>query len=248
MNSLDELLQAFRDGRMEAEELKRRLLGEASAAAGLSLLDPGRMLRRGLPEAVYCKDKTPAQVREIFQAMAARGQPVLGTKAGEEHAAAVADLDGVTYDPVSGLLTIPAGEIQARGLVAVVSAGAADLPVAEEAAGTAEFLGSRVARRFDCGVAGLHRLMDFADELARAAAVVVVAGMDGALPSVVGGLCPGPVIAVPASAGYGASFGGVSALLAMLNSCSPGVTVVNIDNGFGAGYTAHVINSRRDAP
>ncbi|MFW5837864.1 MAG: nickel pincer cofactor biosynthesis protein LarB [Desulfovibrionaceae bacterium] len=248
MNSLDDLLESFRQGRLDAQEIKRRLLGESSLHAGLSRLDSQRLLRRGAPEAVYCKDKSPAQVREIFLVMIAAGQPVLGTKAGADHAEAVANLEGVAYDHVSGLLCRPAGETTPRGLVAVLSGGAADLPIAEEAAGAAEFLGSRVLRHYDCGVAGLHRLLEVLDKLAEASAVVAVAGMDGALPSVVGGLCPGPVIAVPSSAGYGASFGGVSALLAMLNTCSPGVTVVNIDNGFGAGYAAHVVNSRRQAP
>ncbi|MDK2955222.1 MAG: pyridinium-3,5-biscarboxylic acid mononucleotide synthase [Desulfovibrionales bacterium] len=245
MTSLDSLLEAFRKGRIDAEDLKRRLTGESILKAGFSRLDNQRLLRRGLPETIYCKDKTPDQVREIVLAMSRAGQPVLGTKAGPEHAQAVADVEGLSYNPVSQLLTVPAGKCEPTGKVAVLSAGAADLPVAEEAAGTAEFFGSRVLRHFDCGVAGLHRLMDILDDLSQASAVVVAAGMDGALPSVVGGLCPGPVIAVPTSTGYGASFGGVSALLAMLNTCSPGVVVVNIDNGFGAGYAAHVINSKR---
>jgi NCAIR mutase (PurE)-related protein len=240
-------LEDVRPGRGDAAELKRQLLGQSMADAGFARVDYHRLLRKGQAEVVFCQGKTPEQVAHIFEALAGRTGRALGTRADAMHFEAVRHMPGAQYDPLSRVLSIETAPIALTGLVAVVSAGTADLPVAEEAARTAEFLGSRVLRRYDCGVAGIHRILSVLDDLLEARCVVAVAGMDGALPSVVGGLSPAPVIAVPTSVGYGASFGGLAALLTMLNSCASGVCVVNIDNGFGAGYSAHVINAQCEA-
>jgi NCAIR mutase (PurE)-related protein len=204
-------------------------------------LDLGRADRRGYPEAVYCEGKTAAQVGQIAAALGRRsGQLALFTRAGPEHAAAViAELPDAFHDPDARLIAWPPHPPPVTGgLVVVVAAGTSDLPVAREAELTAQYLGRRTERVVDVGVAGLHRILARLDLLRRARVVVVVAGMDGALPGVVAGLIAAPVVALPTSVGYGASFGGVAALLAMLNACSPGVAVVNIDNGYGAGYLA----------
>lgn len=206
--------------------------------------DYDRQQRRGMPEVIYGAGKTASQIAAIMSALNAAGQNGFATRVTPEQAAAVqAELPGAVYRDEARILTcdvVPLPEQQ--GKVAVLCAGTSDLPVAEEAAITAERLGVRVERIFDVGVAGLHRLLSRVDRLADARAIVVVAGMEGALPSVVGGLTDKPVIAVPTSIGYGASFQGLAALLGMLNSCASGVTVVNIDNGFGAGVAAALIN------
>lgn len=242
--NVDALLEDFRQGRVTAEEIKRQLTGHSYTDAGFARLDHHRLLRKGQPEVVFCQGKTPEHVAHIFQELAQANGRVLGTRADAAHFEAVRNLPGADYDPLSRVLSIKREDVELVGKVIVVSAGTADLPVAEEAARVAEHLGSRVARHFDCGVAGIHRFLSVLDDFLDARAVVAVAGMDGALPSVVGGAVAAPVIAVPTSVGYGASFGGLAALLTMLNSCAPGVTVVNIDNGFGAGYMAHVINAQ----
>jgi len=249
--NVDALLEDFRQGRLTAEEIKRRLTGLSYADAGFARLDHHRLLRKGQPEVVFCQGKTPEHVAHIFQELAEANGRVLGTRADASHFEAVRALPGaqpfVQYDPLSRVLSIVRQPVEPVGKVIVVSAGTADMPVAEEAARVAEHLGSRVVRHFDCGVSGIHRFLSVLDDFLDARAVVAVAGMDGALPSVVGGAVAAPVIAVPTSVGYGASFGGLAALLTMLNSCAPGVTVVNIDNGFGAGYMAHVINAQCEA-
>ncbi len=209
---------------------------------GCAKIDHHRELRAGGPEVVYCEGKTPDQVRAIFREIINHNGCALGTRASEEQQLAIGDLFDVGYDRVSGLLTAGKTRGEGVGKIVVVSAGTSDLPVAEEAAGTAEFLGSRVERHYDCGVAGIHRLFSVMDKMVDASAIIAVAGMDGALPSVIGGMAAPPVIAVPTSVGYGASFGGLAALLTMMNSCAPGIAVVNIDNGFGAGFMAHKIN------
>ncbi len=212
---------------------------------GFARLDHHRLLRRGFAEVILCRGKTPDQVAGIVRRMAFVGT-TLATKAGPEVFEAVRQVaPGARYYPVPGLIVV--GEpapAAAGGYVLVVTAGTGDIPVAEEAAVTAETIGSRVDRAYDVGVAGLHRLLDCKDQLMGASVVVAVAGMEGALASVVSGLVDVPVIAVPTSVGYGASFQGLAALLGMLNSCSPGVAVVNIDNGFGAGYMASLIHQR----
>jgi len=206
-------------------------------------LDYQREQRRGFPEVVYGAGKTPEQVREIMTRLAARHEGnILATRCTVEHYTAVKELLPLaTFDEVSRLIYLRREEKEC-GLVAVLAAGTSDLAVAEEAALTATLLGAKVERLYDVGVSGLHRLLSRTDLLQKAKAVVVAAGMEGALASVAGGLTAAPVIAVPTSVGYGASFGGLAALLAMLNSCCSGVAVVNIDNGFGAGYMAAVIN------
>ena len=237
----DQVLEAFAAGKLTREEAKRELLGRAIVDAGCAQLDVHRALRAGGPEVVYCAGKTPEQTAAIFEQIYKHSGRVLGTKASREHLEALPASLGATFDPVSGLLL--AGENpEPRGKVLVLSAGTSDQSVAEEAAGTACFLGSGVERRYDCGVAGIHRLFSAMEAATDVSAIIVVAGMEGALPSVVGGMVAAPVVAVPTSVGYGANFQGLAALLAMLNSCAPGVGVVNIDNGFGAGFLAHKIN------
>lgn len=234
------LLESVQTGETQPAEALRELGRLPFEDAGFARIDHHRALRLGLPEVIYAAGKTPQQVAEIFARMAAAGGSVLATRA-----------SGAAYDAVSA--RVPEAEFheQARiiglrkpvpgehaGPVAVICAGTSDLPVAEEAAVTAEYLGLRVTRICDVGVAGLHRILAERETLADVCAAIVCAGMEGALPSVVGGLVAAPVIAVPTSVGYGAAFGGVAALLGMLNSCSPNVCVVNIDNGFGAAYVA----------
>jgi len=206
--------------------------------------DYDRQQRRGMPEVIYGAGKTAEQIAAIMRALNEAGQNAFATRVTPEQASAVcAVLPGAVYRAEARILTCDVAPLpEAVGKVAVLCAGTSDLPVAEEAAVTAERLGARVERIFDVGVAGLHRLLSRVERFADARAIVVVAGMEGALPSVVGGLTDKPVIAVPTSIGYGASFQGLAALLGMLNSCAAGVTVVNIDNGFGAGVAASLIN------
>jgi NCAIR mutase (PurE)-related protein len=225
------------------EDALRRLRELPYADVGFAKVDTHRALRNGAPEAVFCQGKTPEQVVAIVTRLAEHHANVLATRAAPEVAQAIAAA-GLPHRyhaeaRVAVVRPEPTGDV---GLIAVVSAGTADIPVAEEAAVTAEALGNRVERAYDCGVAGLHRLLDQHHLLSEAHVIVVVAGMEGALPSVVGGLVDRPVIAVPTSVGYGTAFGGVTALLAMLNSCAAGVSVVNIDNGYGAACQASLIN------
>jgi hypothetical protein len=216
----------------------------ATEDLGFATLDHDRARRKGFPEVVFCQGKTPAQAAEIFGRLAAASPRVLATRATLDHYRAVRRVvRAAQYDDLARAIWVDREPDRPRHPgVAVVAAGTSDLPVAEEAARTLDVMGHTADRVYDVGVAGLHRLVRHAPALRRATVVVVVAGMEGALPSVVGGLVAAPVIAVPTSVGYGASFGGMAALLAMLNSCAPGVAVVNIDNGFGAGYIAAVMN------
>ncbi|MGL4398724.1 MAG: nickel pincer cofactor biosynthesis protein LarB [Luteolibacter sp.] len=207
-----------------------------------STLDPGRLARQGFPEVVYCQSKTTPQIVENLRALAAANGRAFGTRLQAERADEVRSaLPEATYDPLGRTISI--GNFPSAGIrsVAVISAGTSDLPVAAEAVGTLSFLGHSVVQFNDIGVAGIHRLHSRMDEIRLAQIVIVVAGMEGALPSVVGGLVATPVIAVPTSVGYGAAFEGLAALLGMLNSCASGLTVVNIDNGFGAAMAAHRI-------
>jgi NCAIR mutase (PurE)-related protein len=231
------LLEDVKAGRLAPRDAAHRLATLPFEDLGFARLDHHRALRKGFPEVVFGGGKTPEQIAIIVEAIASRGQNSLVTRASREAAAAVvARVPCAVYH-----------ETALKGGVAVVCAGTSDIPVAEEAAITAEFHGAVVERIRDVGVAGLHRLLDRAQAIRQADVVIVVAGMEGALPSVVGGLVEAPVIAVPTSVGYGAAFQGLAALLAMLNSCAPGVAVVNIDNGFGAGYLAATILRRRPA-
>jgi pyridinium-3,5-biscarboxylic acid mononucleotide synthase len=238
-----ELLEAVASGALRPEQAMARLRDLPVDDLGFARVDLHRSLRHGVPEAVFCQGKTPSQVVAIASRLAAGHDNVLATRA---DAAVVAALEAsglpVRIHAEARVVVIKPRPQEGVGLIAVVSAGTSDMPVAEEAAVTAETMGNRVERIFDCGVAGLHRLVPHLDRLNEANAIIAVAGMEGALPTVIGGLVDRPVIAVPTSVGYGASFGGVAALLAMLNSCAPGVSVVNIDNGYGAAAQANQIN------
>jgi len=216
----------------------------AEADLGFAKLDLDRLRRRGQPEVVYGAGKTAAQLVAIFRAMTKAGQNAFATRVCADHAKTVRRVfPAAVYNETARTLTYDIAPLPARrGKVAVLCAGTSDMPVAEEAAITAERMGANVVRLFDVGVAGLHRLLSRQEQFADARVLVVVAGMEGALPSVVAGLVDKPIIAVPTSIGYGASFHGMAALLAMLNSCAAGVSVVNIDNGFGAGVAAAMIN------
>ena len=210
---------------------------------GIAKLDTDRERRTGFPEVVFCQGKADEHLIRIFKAFMEADGKVFGTRATKEQYELIRrELPEVTYDPVSRILKAEGEKKEGVGLIAVCCAGTADLPVAEEAAGTAEYFGAKVDRIYDVGVSGLHRLLDQEECLQRANCVIAVAGMEGALASVIGGLVRNPVIAVPTSVGYGASFGGLSALLTMVNTCANGVAVVNIDNGYGAGYMATQIN------
>jgi NCAIR mutase (PurE)-related protein len=246
-NDLEKLLNEVRDGKKSTEEALDVLKNFPYTDLGFARIDNHREIRTGYPEIVYCAGKTSAQVAAIFRAMAERENNILGTRADENMYLEVKSIipDAVYYK-VARIISVQK-KIPARPQtgIAVVTAGTSDIPVAEEAAVTAELLGNNVIRIFDAGVAGIHRLVDKIPEIRKCRVVVVIAGMEGALASVVGGLVSIPVIAVPTSVGYGANFGGISALLAMLTSCSAGVTVVNIDNGFGAGFSASMINQMK---
>lgn len=241
--ALRRILEEVGGGRLSPEAALDRLRALPYEDLGFAKVDQHRALRGGAPEAVFCAGKTPEQVVEIVRRLAEHHTNVIATRANARAAAAVAaaELPHV-YHAQARLLVVRPAPAEGIGLIVVAAAGTADLPVAEEAALVAEALGNRVERVYDCGVAGLHRLLTHYDLLAEANVIVAVAGMEGALPSVIGGLVDRPVVAVPTSVGYGASFGGIAALLAMLNSCAPGVSVVNIDNGFGAAAQASQIN------
>lgn len=241
--SLRELLLGIQQNRMSLDEGVAKLKDLPFEDLGFAKVDHHRQLRQGFPEVVYCAGKTSEQIVTIVERLAERSENnILATRAGYEVFAAVAKrIPEAEYHELARLIVVRRGQ-QQQGHILVVSAGTSDLPVAEEAAITAEVMGNRVERLYDTGVAGIHRLLSQKEKLLAARVLIVVAGMEGALASVVGGLVDKPVIAVPTSVGYGASFGGVAALLAMLNSCASGVSVVNIDNGFGAGYQAALIN------
>jgi NCAIR mutase (PurE)-related protein len=247
--TLRRLLREVKDGRLSLEDGVARLRGLAFEDLGFASVDHHRLLRRGFPEVVLAEGKTTPQVVEIARSLLGREGDVLVTRASEEVRGALASAHpgGETNALARTVLWKRTSREAPPGRILVVSAGTSDLPVAEEAKVTASAFGNDVDTLYDVGVAGIHRLLGRRDKLESASVVIVVAGMEGALPSVVGGLTDVPVIAVPTSTGYGASFGGLAALLAMLNSCSAGVTVVNIDNGFGAGYAASVINRRGHA-
>ncbi|GHV88492.1 1-(5-phosphoribosyl)-5-amino-4-imidazole-carboxylate carboxylase [Spirochaetia bacterium] len=216
---------------------------QESLLSDFAVIDTGRAERTGYPEVVYCAGKTTGQAEAIILKMREAGLPVLGTRADAALAERIVKREKeAEYDPISRLLTVGCLRTEGRGLVAVVAAGTSDLPVAKEAALSAEFLGSKVELITDVGVAGIHRLFNRLPDIRKARVVIAVAGMEGALAGVIAGLVSVPVIAVPTSVGYGAAFGGLAALLGMLTSCSPGISVVNIDNGFGAGYQANLIN------
>ena len=239
------LLEKFRAGQVGRDEVLRAFQAAPTADLGFAQVDLHRSLRKNFPEVIFGSGKTPAQVVAIATRLAQREKRVLITRIGQEHARALRrKLRPFVYHELARCGTSEKKPAAKRaGTIAVVAAGTSDLPVAEEAAVTADIMGNRVERIYDVGVAGLHRLLARLDTIQKARVVIAVAGMEGALPSVIAGLVNKPVIAVPTSIGYGASFGGLAALLAMLNSCGSGLTVVNIDNGFGAGYAASQINA-----
>lgn len=238
------LFEQVRTGTVDIDVAMERMRHMPFEDLGFAKVDHHRALRHGMPEVILAKGKTPEQVSAIAERLLANAQNVLITRADRECAALVtAQLPGAEYLPLSGAIRFWRHRtIHGKGRIAVVCAGTSDIPVAEEAQVTAELMGNEVDTIHDIGVAGIHRLMSNRERLTQARVVVVCAGMEGALPSVVGGLVSCPVIAVPTSVGYGASFNGLAALLGMLNSCASNVTVVNIDNGFGAGYVASLIN------
>ncbi|RMF47325.1 MAG: nickel pincer cofactor biosynthesis protein LarB [Deltaproteobacteria bacterium] len=242
-DELKKLLQAFRNGEVDEADVIGRLRTLPFEDIGIAHVDHHRSLRQGAPEVIFGAGKTIEQLQAIIATMAARGSNVLATRLDSDKGQALLDrFPGGEFDPLAGTFCLTAKTPEAcEGTLLVACAGTSDLPVAREAAVTARMFGHRVEELTDVGVAGIHRLLSRGDTLRSADVIIVVAGMEGALPSVVGGLVSVPVIAVPTSVGYGAAFGGIAALLGMLNSCAGGVTVVNIDNGFGAAFAAHRI-------
>lgn len=243
-STLRKLFQEVKNGRVSADEAVSRLRHLPFEDLGFAKVDHHRTLRLGLPEVIFSQGKTPQQVAGIFKRMAVHGQNVLATKATAEHFQAVRKVvRKAEYNATAHTIVFrPDLAKYGKGIIVVISAGTSDIPVAEEALVTADVMGNEVAHLYDVGVAGIHRLLANKMVLDAARVVIVCAGMEGALPSVVGGLVSVPVIAVPTSIGYGAAFKGLAALLGMLNSCASNVSVVNIDNGFGAGYVASMIN------
>lgn len=242
---LEEILTMVRIGELSVEGALERLRTFPFHDMGFTKIDTHRHLRKGFPEVVLAQEKTAQQIINILGQVKKLGNNVLVTRVKREKAGQILRAHpDLIHHPASETLYLKCRDVEesGKGLILVITAGTSDIPVAEEAAVTAEVMGNRVERIYDVGVAGLHRLLAFHQRLLEARVLVVVAGMEGALPSVVSGLVDKPVIAVPTSVGYGASFGGLSALLTMLNTCASGVTVVNIDNGFGAGYAASLMN------
>ena len=248
MNSqaLRHLFDQVRKKRLSPDDAVERLRHLPFEDLGFAKVDHHRALRQGMPEVIFAPGKTPRQVADIFTRLAAHSGNVLATRATEEQYDAVAAcVDQADYRPLARAIVLQRDrKKRGKGVIVVVSAGTSDIPVAEEAVVTAELMGNHVQHIYDVGVAGIHRLLAHRDVLAKARVIVVCAGMEGALPSVVGGLVGVPVIAVPTSVGYGAAFEGLAALLGMINSCASNVSVVNIDNGFGAGCVASLINRR----
>ncbi len=241
---VEKLLNEVKNGDTSVDKALDVLKSFPYSDLGFARIDHHREMRTGYPEIIYCAGKTIIQVREIFRVMIKKENNVIGTRADRDMYDAVKKITvKAVYYPEARIISVQKKKPETpKTKIAVITAGTSDIPVAEEAAVTAELLGNKVVRIFDAGVAGIHRLVDKLPEIRSCRVIIVIAGMEGALASVVGGLVDIPVIAVPTSVGYGANFGGISALLAMLTSCSSGVTVVNIDNGFGAGFSASMIN------
>ena len=245
ISALKELLDGVKNGTVSTETALVRLKTLPFEEVGCAVIDNHRELRQGFPEVILGEGKTAEQIITIIDRLNANGSNVLATRVDAAKAERVIGaFPPMRYNPDARTLSLLNSEIEdkGKGVIMVISAGTSDIPVAEEAAVTAHMMGNRVERLYDVGVAGIHRLFHHRERISSANVLIVCAGMEGALPSVVGGIVDRPVIAVPTSIGYGANFGGVAALLGMLNSCAPAVTVVNIDNGFGAGYVASLIN------
>ncbi|MFC2116827.1 nickel pincer cofactor biosynthesis protein LarB [Bacteroidota bacterium] len=243
-DEIKKLLENLSSGKISTEQALDQLSDLPFKDLGHTKVDNHRELRTGYPEVIFCEGKTPDQVRSIIEYMSTQKVNILGTRASREvYEAVKKSVPAVEYNELGRTITLKQGETElTKTSIAVLTAGTSDMPVAEEAAVTAELFGNRVIRFFDVGVAGIHRLYNNMDEIKKARVIIVIAGMEGALPSIVGGLVDKPIIAVPTSIGYGASFNGLAALLGMLTSCASGVSVVNIDNGFGAAYMASMIN------
>lgn len=243
-DALKELLDSLQSGEIDTDEAISRLRRLPFEAMGFATVDHHRTIRCGFPEVIFCPGKTSEQIRQIFGRLVEAGGNVLATRATRENYDAVAaEFSAARFHQTARAITLRQGDpVEPVGHIAITAAGTSDLPVGEEARVTAEIMDQNVTTHYDVGVAGLHRLLAQSETIQAANVIVVVAGMEGALASVVGGLVSVPVIAVPTSVGYGASFGGLAALLTMLNSCAAGVSAVNIDNGFGGGYIAAMIN------
>jgi hypothetical protein len=244
LENIKNILGKVKSGNLSIDGAAEKFKDISFKDLGYAKIDNSRELRVGYPEVIYCAGKTEGQVKGIVEFMMTKGDNILATRADRSHYEAVRSIcSKAEYNEEAKIITIKNRKLEiSKTYIAVVTAGTSDIPVSEEAAVTAEMFGEKVERVYDVGVAGIHRLFDKIDIIRKAKVIVVVAGMEGALASVVGGLVDKPVIAVPTSVGYGANFGGLSALLSMLNSCASGVSVVNIDNGFGAGYLASMIN------
>jgi NCAIR mutase (PurE)-related protein len=245
IRKLEDLLKKVKSGKITLDEALAELKSLPFEDLGFTRIDHHRSLRKGFPEVIWGEGKTSGQILSIIKQLKRKGQNILITRLEEKKAKAIRKVFPKSqYYPISKVLTYLTHSVKSegKGKILVITAGTTDIPVAEEALVTARFMGNRVEAIYDVGVAGIHRLLSERQRLEGARVLIVVAGMEGALPSVVGGLVDRPVIAVPTSVGYGTSFGGITALLAMLNSCASGVAVVNIDNGFGAGYMASLIN------
>jgi len=243
-DALRSLLESVKSGQIGKEEALTELKKLPFEDIGFAKVDHHRNIRNGYPEVIYCQGKTVEQIKAIAKRLMEKNNNIMATRASREVFEGIKEItDDVVYYETARIVVVKKKDIpRSEKVIAVVTAGTSDIPVAEEAAVTAETMGNRVERIYDVGVAGIHRLFANAEALMSANVIIVVAGMEGALASVVGGMVDKPVIAVPTSVGYGANFGGLAALLAMLNSCASGVGVVNIDNGFGAGYLASMIN------
>ncbi len=240
---IEEILKKVAKGEISIKEALDRLKVLPFIELGFATIDTHRSLRKGFPETIFCQGKTPKQVKEIALNLVKTGENLIATKASKEVFDQIKKVvPKAKYFPESRLILIEQKKKEKVGMVLVISAGTSDIPIAEEAALTAEAMGSKVKRLYDVGVAGVHRLLNYREDIEKARAIVAVAGMEGALPSLIAGLASCPVIGVPTSVGYGTSFQGLASLLAMLNSCAEGLAVVNIDNGFGAGYLASLIN------
>jgi pyridinium-3,5-biscarboxylic acid mononucleotide synthase len=238
-----ELLKGIRSGKISVNDGFLKLRHLPYEDLGFAKVDHHRLIRTSLPEVVFCQGKSNTQIAGIFRSLNKENKRILLTKVDESIFKMIKKINPkVRFNQLARTISLEEKNPRRKGLVAVVCAGTADIPVAEEAAVTASVFGSRVEKYYDVGVAGIHRLLDNFEKISRSRCIIVLAGMDGVLPSVIGGLSAVPVIAVPTSVGYGANFGGIAPLLTMLNSCSPNVSVVNINNGFGAGYIATLIN------
>lgn len=248
VEKLEALLNQFKSGEIDLPETLSTLKQLPFEDMGFAKVDHHRALRTGYPEVVFCQGKTHEQVEKIFQSLEKHNDNILLTRAEPELFQRLEKIDSrLRYNELGRTIVLEATEKEKTGSVLVISAGTADIPVAEEAFETASISGAKVERIYDAGVAGIHRLLAHHEKIQNARCIVAVAGMEGALPSVVGGLAPCPVIAVPTSVGYGSHLNGLAPLFTMLNSCAPNITVVNIDNGFGAGFSAAMINNRPTA-